>query len=172
MLSTVELVGVITGALITAQAVAWVLQRTLAIPVPSAQARIMRPAAGMWGETTRAHFHYVRRRTRYRVACPVIYQTSDSSGQGQGMVTDMSRDGWGIQSETSLPAGTVISMKICLPGHAASISIAQAVVRWSEKRECGVSLVALDPAPAALLSEFFSSLTAVQPMAEPTAVND
>lgn len=171
MLSTVEMVAVIAGALIMAQAVAWLLQRMLAVPISSSPTTIVRrPPAALWGDLTRAHFHYVRRRTRYQVACPVAYQTSDSTGRG--VVRDMSRDGWRIQAEASLPVGTFMAMTVCVPRHAEPIPIARVVVRWSESREFGVSLVTLDAGPAAQLSDFFSALTAVQPMAQPTVVND
>ena len=76
-------------------------------------------------------------------------------------MTEMSREGWRIEAETALPVGTVMSLAICLPGNVMPVSIAQAVVRWSEGDAFGISLLTLEPGPAAQLSEFFSRLTAV-----------
>src|SRR5215217_7115547 len=161
MFSVVALAGIVGCALIMAQAVAWLYYRLTVTDRMAARksAAPERPRPALWGETTRANFHYVRRRTRYQVDCAVSYQTEQLAGGGR--VTEMSRDGWRIEGETALPVGTLMSLAICLPGDVTQVSIAQAVVRWSEGDAFGISLLALDPGPAAQLSEFFSHLTAV-----------
>jgi len=161
MLRVMELAGIVGCALIMAQGVAWLYHRhTVTGRIATIGfAAVERPRPALWGETTRANFHYVRRRARYQVDCPVSYQMEQLAGAGT--VTEMSREGWRIQAETALPVGTLMSLAIRLPGHVTPVSIAQAVVRWSEGDAFGISLLTLEPGPAAQLSEFFSRLTTV-----------
>ena len=164
MLSVAEFAATIVAAAIMAQGVAWLYHRCSVRLAGAGTADIRRPRPALWGETTRANFHYVRRRSRYPVDCPVTYQTNQSAGDG--MVTEMSREGWRIQTPTLMEVGTLMSLRICLPGHAAPVVISRAIVRWSENGAFGVTLLTLDPSSAAQLSEFFSTLT-TGPVAAP-----
>lgn len=108
-------------------------------------------------ETTPAYFHYVRRRYRYEIRCPMQYCLN---GQiREGMVVDMTREGWRLKGQDALAPGMILSLDVMLPGAASSLPIARAVVRWVEGRECGVKLERMEPEPAAQLSQFFSTLS-------------
>ena len=165
MISTVELLAILGLAGTLAQCVAWLVQRVspgrlIPQPAPDGAGRTERSISrSSWGEATRADFHYVRRRPRYVVNCPVMYQLNHE--QLAGLVVDVSREGWRIQGTGPVSVGSMISLEISLPGYATPVRISQAVVRWSDGGEFGISLVALDPQPAVQLAEFFSSLSPV-----------
>lgn len=108
-------------------------------------------------QTTPAYFHYVRRRYRYEIHCPIRYCLN---GQiREGVVVDMTREGWRLKGQEALIPGTMLSLDITLPGAASSLPIACAVVRWVEGGECGVKLERMEKEPAAQLSQFFSTLS-------------
>jgi len=113
--------------------------------------------AGYVSETTPAYFHYVRRRFRYEIRCPIRYCINGEIREG--MVVDMTREGWRLKGQEALVPGMVLSLDVTLPGAASSLPIARAVVRWVEGKECGVKLERMDPEPAAQLSQFFSTLS-------------
>lgn len=95
-----------------------------------------------------------RRGPRYAVRCPVTYVVHDV--EAKGMVVDMSREGWRIQSAQPVGAGTVMRLKIVVSSVPDPIPIEKAVVRWSNGAEFGIQLLGLESVPACQLSEFFS----------------
>ncbi|MEQ1628257.1 MAG: PilZ domain-containing protein [Nitrospira sp.] len=113
--------------------------------------------AGYVSETTPAYFHYVRRRFRYEIRCPIRYCINGEIREG--IVVDMTREGWRLKGQEALDPGMILSLDVTLPGADSSLSIARAVVRWVEGRECGVKLERMEPEPAAQLSQFFSTLS-------------
>jgi len=108
-------------------------------------------------ETTPAYFHYVRRRYRYEITCPIRYCINGQIREGIGV--DMTREGWRLKGQETLAPGMILSLDVMLPGAASSLPIARAVVRWVEGRECGVKLERIEREPAAQLSRFFSTLS-------------
>lgn len=107
-------------------------------------------------ETTPAYFQYVRRRYRSAVHCPVRYFVN---GQiGEGLVVDMTRQGWRVRGQGEVRLGMALSMDLTLPGVIGTVPVSRAVVCWVQGAEFGVKLEAVEPLPAAELSEFFSSL--------------
>lgn len=113
--------------------------------------------AGYGSETTPAYFHYVRRRFRYEIRCPIRYCINGEIREG--IVVDMTREGWRLKGQEALDPGMILSLDVTLPGADSPLSIARAVVRWVEGRECGVKLERMEPEPAAQLSQFFSTLS-------------
>lgn len=113
--------------------------------------------AGYVSETTPAYFHYVRRRFRYEIRCPIRYCINGEIREG--IVVDMTREGWRLKGQEALDPGMILSLDVTLPGADSPLSIARAVVRWVEGRECGVKLERMEPEPAAQLSQFFSTLS-------------
>jgi hypothetical protein len=113
--------------------------------------------AGYVSETTPAYFHYVRRRYRYEIRCPIRYCINGEIREG--IVVDMTREGWRLKGQESLVPGMVLSLDVTLPGAASSLLIARAVVRRVEGKECGLKLERMDPEPAAQWSQFFSTLS-------------
>jgi hypothetical protein len=70
----------------------------------------------------------------------------------------MSRNGWRVQGKTSLPVGGRLTLHVALPGAPEPVTISEAVIRWVEAEEFGISLVAVDPDAAGRLSDFFRHL--------------
>jgi hypothetical protein len=165
MISFVELLAVTALAVALAQCVARLVRMvpsqmggTPSVPL-TPKAADHAAERSFWGETTRAHFYYVRRRTRYQVNCPVRYEIEGKAENGA--VVDMSREGWRIKGGGNAPVGTEMSLTISLPSGVAPATVSRAVVRWSDGTEFGIGLIALDPGSAVELSEFFSTLTPV-----------
>lgn len=162
-MSIIELLGILGLATIAAYTIARVAHldwyRTLAW-TESSRARVALKKgwrADYVSETTPAYFHYVRRRYRYEIRCPIRYCIN---GQiREGIVVDMTREGWRLKGQEILAPGMILSLDVMLPGAASSLPIARAVVRWAEGRECGVKLERMEPDPAAQLSRFFSTLS-------------
>ena len=88
MISVIEFLGIIALAGVLAQGMAWSAQlvsvRRSAHVTSHRNNRISDHAGERvyFGETTKAHFHYVRRRTRYHVHCAVDYQIDGCVGKG------------------------------------------------------------------------------------------
>lgn len=108
-------------------------------------------------ETTPAYFQYVRRRYRYAVYCPVRYVATGQTGEG--VVVDMTREGWRVRGQAGIRPGIVLSMDLSLSGQVGVVAVPRAVVCWVCGTEFGVKLEAMDPQPSAELSEFFSRLS-------------
>lgn len=108
-------------------------------------------------ETTPAYFQYVRRRYRYAVHCPVRYVATEQTGEG--VVLDMTREGWRVRGQTVMRPGTVLSLDMSLTNQLVGIAVSRAVVCWARGTKFGVKLEAIDSRPAAELSEFFSRLS-------------
>lgn len=78
---------------------------------------------------------------RVSTDCTGCYLTSNSFRQG--IVRDLSLNGFRIEGQTGLPRNTVIMVRLWLPDQDGSIDVDQAVVRWVNEREFGVQIVAL-----------------------------
>lgn len=73
--------------------------------------------------------------------CPGYYLTSSSFRQG--VVRDMSLNGFRIEGSSGVSRDALITVRLWLSGQERSIDIDQAVVRWVNEREFGVQIVAL-----------------------------
>lgn len=108
-------------------------------------------------ETTPAYFQYVRRRYRYAVHCPVRYVATEQSGEG--VVVDMTREGWRVRGQAGMRRGMILTMDLSLSSPDGVVAVPRAVVCWVRGVEFGVKLEAVDSRPAEALSEFFSRLS-------------
>ncbi len=108
-------------------------------------------------ETTPAYFQYVRRRYRYAVHCPVRYVATGQTGEG--VVVDMTREGWRVRGRAGMRTGMVLSMDLSISSPDGVVAVPRAVVRWVHGTEFGVKLEAMDSGPAEALSECFSRLS-------------
>jgi hypothetical protein len=148
MVGTVELLVMIVLAVALGQCLAWLVQlvawRSLLNQVLQLDRRLAdrAPFRSFWGKARKKTLRYVRRRPRYRVHCPVLYQSNGVSKNG--VVVDMSSEGWRIKGRGHIPVGTMLNLAISIPENTAPIPTSRAVVRWSEGEEFGVSLIALD----------------------------
>ena len=66
-----------------------------------------------------------------------------SSSLRQGIVRDLSLNGFRIAGQSGLPRNTIVMVRLWLPDQEGSIDIDQAVVRWVKKREFGVQIITL-----------------------------
>lgn len=78
---------------------------------------------------------------RVSTDCPSCYLTSLSIRQG--VVRDLSLNGFRIEGQSGLPRNTIIMVRLWLPGQESSIDIDQALVRWVNEREFGIQIIAL-----------------------------
>lgn len=162
MMSIVELIGLSGLAVVAAYAVAWSTHWSwhrglVRIAGGCTQAATTSGVIATYvSETTPAYFQYVRRRYRYAVQCPVRYCVDGHSGEG--FVVDMTREGWRVRGQKGMRPGRVLRLDVMLPGAVGVVSVSRATVCWVRGMEFGVKLEAMDPQPAAQLSEFFSAL--------------
>ena len=164
-MSVFELLGIMGLAMVAAYVVAWSTQLDwYRRPLQIGRNRL--PILKLNGfkstyvsETTPAYFQYVRRRHRYAVECPAQYHVD---GQvGEGVVVDMTREGWRIKGPGGVRLGVVLIIDVTLPGTGETISISRAVVCWVRGAEFGIKLETMDLLSAAKLSAFVSSLPQV-----------
>lgn len=97
-----------------------------------------------------------RRTPRFLTQCPVTYH--DRIAGGQGLVLNMSREGWRVRGTSPVRDRTTLTLSITVPSVDEPIPIKEAVVRWSNGLEFGVQLIDLDPGAAACLSDYIRTL--------------
>jgi hypothetical protein len=112
-----------------------------------------RPSAGAW--------HAPRDGKRLAVRCPIEYQ--EGAQAQQGILIDISRQGWRATGPSALLAGTVLSVRVFLPDAEQAVFIEEAVVRWSDGLEFGVELTRINPQNAQVLSDYLSLHYPVEP---------
>lgn len=61
----------------------------------------------------------------------------------QGVVRDLSLNGFRVEGPTELKRNTVVMLRLWLPRGEGTLDIDQAVVRWVNEREFGVQIMAL-----------------------------
>ncbi len=155
MISLVELLMIIGLATVTAAGAS--LGLTLArqsrgrrtqqhMALPSQDDTTGRPAPGAW---------HTPRRNRFHMRCPVEYRTE--SGVVSGTLLDMSEQGWRMAGEQPMSKGTMMSLRIYLPGQSTPLIIDEAIVRWTSDREFGVELTSLSQDAAARFSDYLTT---------------
>jgi hypothetical protein len=72
---------------------------------------------------------------------PGCYLTSSSFRQG--VVRDLSLNGFRIEGQSGLQRNSVVMVRVWLPDQEGSIDIDQAVVRWVREHEFGIQIIAL-----------------------------
>ena len=94
----------------------------------------------------------------------VLFSSSFSTEKrvhGDGIVTDLSLEGCRVASETNVPEGTPLEMRIDLDAKESPIEIPMAIVRWSRQGEFGLEFFAIEPESLAALRRFLKILEAV-----------
>ena len=112
-----------------------------------------RPATGAWHEPRYGRRHSVSGRMDYQVG----------ASSHQGMLIDVSQQGWRARGTVPVLAGTVLSFRIVLADDAQSIFVDEAVVRWSDGLEFGVELIRISPESAEVLSDYLSAHYPMEP---------
>jgi hypothetical protein len=78
---------------------------------------------------------------RVSAQCTALYLTS--SAFRQGVVRDVSLNGFRIEGQSPLPCNTIVMVRLWFPDQEDSVDIDQAVVRWASEQEFGLQIVAL-----------------------------
>lgn len=154
MISLVEFLMIIGLATVTAagasHGLALVRQsrggRTQHPAAPTQDDGTGRPAAGAW---------HTPRHNRYHMRCPVEYWTE--GGVVNGTLLDMSKQGWRVAGEQPMSKGTTMSLRVCLPGQSTTLTIDEAIVRWTSGSEFGVELTSLNQDAAACFSDYLTA---------------
>ena len=102
-----------------------------------------RPAAGAW--------HEPREGKRHAVSCRIEYVVDDV--RYEGVLIDMCRRGWRAQGQSHVRVGTAMQVQISCSDPTQSLTIEEAVVRWTEGLEFGVEVTRISPESAARLSD-------------------
>lgn len=103
-----------------------------------------------------------RKYLRYPVYCPVVF----SRGRfiGTGTLSSVSRSGWKIASNKSLPIGASATLRIFLSDGHPPLEVIKAVVRWAQGREFGLELLHLLPEERERLRRFVTRLESLDPL--------
>lgn len=118
-------------------------------PASSSQAESTgRPAPGAWHTPRRNRYHMHMR-------CPVEYRIE--GGVANGTLLDMSKQGWRVAGEQPVGKGTMMSLRLCLPGQSTTLTIDKAIVRWTSGSEFGVELTSLSQDAAACFSDYLTT---------------
>ena len=154
MIGLVELLMIIGLATVTAAGASHGLtlvrqsrgRRTQHPAPPSQDDATGRPAPGAW---------HTPRRNRYHMRCPVEYWTE--GGVISGTLLDISKQGWRVAGERPVNKGTMMSLRLCLPGQSTPLTIDEAIVRWTSDSEFGVELISLSQDAAARFSDYLTT---------------
>jgi len=92
---------------------------------------------------------------------PVVGDVIFSSGtiQGQGRLDNLSREGAAIVSETLVPSGDYLSLKITIANHQGAIEADLAPVRWVRGHQFGVEFIRIQPTSQQTLRHALDALS-------------
>lgn len=97
-----------------------------------------------------------RKFPRFPVAGDVIF--SSGKIQGQGRLDNLSREGAAIVSETLVPSGDYLSLKITIANQQGAIEADLAPVRWVRGHQFGVEFIRIQPASQQTLRHTLEAL--------------
>jgi hypothetical protein len=98
-----------------------------------------------------------RKYPRFPVAGEVTFSSGDV--QGRGRLDNLSRQGAAIVSDTLVPRGDYLSVRITIPNHQGSIEADLAPVRWVRGHQFGVEFIRIQPASQQALRRMLDTLT-------------
>jgi hypothetical protein len=81
----------------------------------------------------------LRQFPRFNVHYKVSF--SGEAVQGEGDVYNLSLGGCAVESQTSVPKGEYLQLRIYLPNQPAAITVPLGAVRWAIRREFGVEFI-------------------------------
>lgn len=85
----------------------------------------------------------LRKYPRFRVQFRSTFSGDQVDGEGQ--VVDLSRGGCKIESDSSVPSGTALELRLYLPDLDWPMRVEQASVKWARGREFGLEFLRLLP---------------------------
>jgi hypothetical protein len=78
----------------------------------------------------------MRKNQRFQASVPVLYQGAQVAGEG--MVKDLSLNGWQIRGNENVTVGMELVLRVFLPGEPEPLRIDLAIVQWVKGLEFGV----------------------------------
>jgi hypothetical protein len=106
----------------------------------------------------------IRSYRRFPVQCVVDYMSSDCAGKG--VVRNLSRSGWRVESHHVVSPGTMLTLAVWLPGDNVPVKVEKAIVRWVKAQAFGIRIIEMQPADAARLRRFLTLLLHLPPTCE------
>lgn len=165
MISLVEFVSICGVASLTAAGASQGLQRLRRSRGQRSDEQVSFPIEASSGRPSPGAWHEPRDGKRHTVSCPIEYVLDNI--RYEGMLVDMSRLGWRAQGRHPVAKGTAMTVEILCSDPPHRITIAEAVVRWTDGLEFGVEVTDISTDSAARLSEY---LTKHFPHEEPAPV--
>ncbi len=165
MISLMEFVSICGVASLTAAGASQGLQLLRRSRGQRANERVSLPIEESSGRPSPGAWHEPRHGKRHTVRCPIEYILNKI--RYEGMLVDMSQRGWCAQGRHPVAKDTAMTVEILCSNPPQRITIAEAVVRWTDGLEFGVEVTDISPESAARLSEY---LTKHFPHEEPAPV--
>lgn len=88
----------------------------------------------------------------FRVRLPVTF--AGTQIEGEGTVYNLSAGGCKVTSETSVPTGTHLALRLYLSPGDPPVAVELAAVRWSMGQDCGVEFLRIPDEAQARLARF------------------
>lgn len=97
-----------------------------------------------------------RKHPRFTVQFPAWF--ADERIESEGKAWNLSTGGCAIESETPIPIGSYVKMRLSLPNEATPLSIEVAAVRWSNPHGFGVEFIGMSGDDQNRLQRFVAGL--------------
>lgn len=94
--------------------------------------------------------------THFRVCLPLSF--SGDHLAGEGTVYNLSAGGCKANSDTAVPTGTYLRVRIYLPDQDASITAEVAAVRWAMGQDFGVEFISMSKEDQERLQRFLKTI--------------
>jgi len=154
MISLMEFVSICGVASLTAAGASQGLQLFRLSWGQRANERVSLPIEESSGRPSPGAWHEPRHGKRHTASCPIEYILNKI--RYEGMLVDMSQRGWCAQGRHPVAKGTAMTVEILCSNPPQRITIAEAVVRWTDGLEFGVEVTDISPDSAARLSEYLT----------------
>jgi c-di-GMP-binding flagellar brake protein YcgR len=100
-----------------------------------------------------------RKHPRFAVQFPAWF--AEEHIEGEGKAWNLSTGGCAVESESSIPIGSYVKMRLSLPNEETPISIEVAAVRWSNPQGFGVEFIGMSGDDQKRLQRFVAGLVHV-----------
>ncbi|HEX3203240.1 MAG TPA: PilZ domain-containing protein [Nitrospiraceae bacterium] len=88
----------------------------------------------------------------------VEFSALDASVEGKGMITDLSKGGCCVESNTLAPKGTELQVSLFMPDYTWPMKVERAIVRWVKRTTFGVEFLTVQSSHRERLSRFIMKL--------------
>src|ERR1044072_2612313 len=95
---------------------------------------------------------------RFQQRIAVEFSALESSVEGKGMITDLSKGGCCVESDVLPARGTALRMSLSLPDFTWPMKVERAVVRWVKRTTFGVEFFTVQSSQRERLARFIMKL--------------